>query len=92
MESDEKIKIYDKGVRVETKDKLYRLLFDYRAGDMWSPRINLTEALKVELEYFIDCVRRNRPPVNDGEAGLRIVKMLVATDKSLKQGGKKVKL
>lgn len=92
MESDEKIKIYDKGVRTETKDKIYKLLIDYRAGDMWSPHVNLTEALKTELEYFVDCIVKNKTPVNDGESGLRIVKMLVATDKSLKQGGKRIKL
>lgn len=92
LETDEKIKIYDKGVRAGTKDKIYRMLVDYRSGDMWSPHVNLTEALKGELQYFVDCVLKNKTPINDGEAGLRVVKMLVATDKSLKQGGKMIKL
>jgi len=92
LQADEKIKIYDKGVNVETKEGMYKLWVDYRAGDMWSPRVEHTEALKMELEYFIDCILNDKKPINDGEAGLRITKMLLATDESLKNEGKKVKL
>jgi hypothetical protein len=46
----------------------------------------------VEASYFIDCVRNNKSPFNDGEAGLRIVRMLEAADESLKHKGKLVKV
>jgi len=92
LQTDEKIKIYDKGVKIRNKEGLYRLMVDYRAGDMFSPRIDQTEALKVELEYFVDCIINNKTLVNDGKAGLRVVRMLEATDKSLKQGGKIIKI
>jgi predicted dehydrogenase len=46
----------------------------------------------VEASYFIDCIRNNKRPFNDGEAGLRIVRMLEAADESLKQKGKIVRV
>ena len=92
LEADEKIKIYNKGVNIKSKEGVYELLVDYRAGDMLSPRIAPTEALRVESEYFVDCVLKNITPINDGQAGLRIVKMLKASDTSLKHKGKLINL
>ena len=92
LESDEKIKIYDKGVDVTTPESIYDLLISYRSGDVWSPKINQTEALKVEAEYFVDCVENNKTPFNDGMAGLRVVKILEATSKSLKSRGETIPL
>ena len=59
---------------------------------MWAPKIEQTEALKVELEYFIDCIWKNRTPINDGCAGLRVVSMLEAVDESLQNKGMTVRL
>jgi predicted dehydrogenase len=87
LEADEKIKIYDKGVKVATQEGLYNLLVSYRSGDMWAPQIEQTEALRKELGYFIECISNNERPMNDGFAGLRIVKMLQAATDSLQQRG-----
>src|SRR5882762_1647809 len=96
LEADEKLKIYDKGVAVNgnghAKQGLYDLLVSYRSGDMWAPRVEQAEALKVELKYFVDCVRMSQTPINDGVAGLRVVKLLEAVDRSLKERGKTVTL
>ena len=92
LQSDEKIKIYDRGVEVNNKEGIYNLLVDYRSGDMWSPRVDHEEALKRELRYFIDCIKRNKPPINDGHAGLRVVKLLELTDQSLRNKGKVIKI
>ncbi len=92
IEADEKLKVYDKGVSVATGQGIYELLVSYRSGDMWSPRVEQTEALAVEAKYFIDCVSKNEKPFNDGQAGLRIVRLLEAADKSLKQRGVPVQL
>ncbi len=92
LEADEKIKIYDKGVLVKNHDGVYQLLVSYRSGDMWAPRVEQTEALRAEIEYFIDCINHRTTPFNDGVAGLRIVRMLEAADRSLKQKGKAVAL
>jgi predicted dehydrogenase len=87
LEADEKIKVYDKGVNVSTQEGVYDLLVNYRSGDMWAPQIEQTEALRTELGYFIDCIANNRRPINDGAAGLRIVKMLQAATDSLRTKG-----
>ena len=92
LEADEKIKVYDKGAQMNNGQGLYELLVSYRAGDMWAPRVEQTEALKVELGYFLDCVARSETPLNDGVAGTRVVRMLEAADQSLKERGRAVTL
>jgi len=92
LEADEKIKVYDKGVQMENRQGVYDLLVSYRSGDMWAPKVEQTEALKLELEYFIDCVKESKTPHNDGHAGRRVVQMLEAADKSLKEKGEIVQL
>jgi len=92
LEADEKIKVYDKGVQITNGKGVYELLVSYRSGDVWAPRVEQSEALKVELEYFIDCVLNDRTPINDGLAGLRVVKILEAADQSLTERGKIVPL
>jgi predicted dehydrogenase len=87
MEADEKLKIYDKGVNVTTQQGLYNLLVNYRSGDMWAPRIEQCEALKLELQYFVECIQKDEMPFNDGFAGLRVVKMLEAANESLTKRG-----
>jgi predicted dehydrogenase len=87
LEVDEKIKVYDKGVNVTSQQGLYRLLVSYRSGDMWSPQIEQSEALRSELGYFVRCIKQDETPMNDGSAGLRIVKMLEAATESLTKRG-----
>jgi predicted dehydrogenase len=92
LEADEKIKIYDKGVNVTSREGLYDLLVHYRSGDMWAPQIEQVEALTRELSYFVDCIANDKTPVNDGEAGLRVVRMLEAANESIRQRGAVVRL
>ncbi len=92
LEADEKVKVYDKGVQITGGEGVYDLLVSYRSGDMWSPKVEQTEALKAECQYFIECVKGGNEPFNDGYAGLKIVKMLEATDTSIKNNGKMVYL
>lgn len=88
LEPDEKIRIYDKGVDVTTREGVYDLLVSYRSGDMLAPKIEQMEALKVETRYFLDCIKEGRNPHNDGEAGLRVVQILEAADRSIKNRGR----
>ena len=87
VEPTEKVKVYDKGVDLSTKQGIYDLLISYRSGDMWAPKVDQTEALQLETRYFVNCVNTGDRPFNDGRAGLRVVKMLEATQKSLRSGG-----
>ncbi len=92
LEADEKIKVYDKGVEMSNGEGVYQLLVSYRSGDMWAPRVEQIEALQAEAAYFTDCVMNNKKPFNDGQAGLEVVKMLEAADRSLEQKGKIIEL
>ncbi|HUH66144.1 MAG TPA: Gfo/Idh/MocA family oxidoreductase [Syntrophales bacterium] len=92
LEADEKIKIYDKGVEVRTKEAEYKMLVNYRSGDMYAPRVESSEALKIEAEYFVQCITENKRPINDGHAGLRVVKMLDACNESLRNKGREISL
>ena len=87
LEADEKVKVYDKGVEMTNGQGVYDLLVSYRTGDVWGPKCDQTEALKVELQYFVDCVRNDQIPLNDGMAGLRVVRLLDAAERSLQQRG-----
>jgi predicted dehydrogenase len=90
VEADEKVKVYDKGVDITSGQGVYELLVSYRSGDMWSPKVDQTEALTAEAKYFIDCILKNETPFNDGVAGLRVVRLLEAADQSLKARGKAI--
>jgi len=92
LEADEKLKIYDKGAQISNGQGLYDLMVSYRSGDMWAPKVEQTEALKLELGHFVDCVLKDRTPLNDGIAGLRVVKLLEAADRSLKERGRAVQI
>jgi predicted dehydrogenase len=93
LESSEKVKIYDKGVKLgEQGDARYQVLVGYRAGDMWAPNIDVTEALLTEAVHFLDCVTNSRPSMTGGEAGLRIVRILEAASRSMAVRGQVVEL
>jgi predicted dehydrogenase len=87
LEADEKIKVYDKGAHITSREGLHNLLVNYRSGDMWSPQVEQIEALRQELAYFVDCISNNDAPFNDGIAGLRVVKLLEAANQSVKKRG-----
>ena len=92
LEVDEKIKVYDKGVDIVSREGVYELLVSYRSGDMSAPKVAQTEALKLEAEHFVDCISNNITPVNDGLSGLRVVKILEASSESIKNNGKMIQL
>jgi predicted dehydrogenase len=92
LEADEKIRVYDKGVEMSSGDGIRDLLVSYRSGDMWAPKVEVMEALRVELDYFADCILTGGTPINDGLAGLRVVRMLEAAERSIKKRGELVRL
>ncbi len=94
LESTEKIKVYDSGVTFKPDDKqaIYDTMIQYRTGDMYAPKLDLQEALKVECQHFVDCIRTGTQPITNGEFGLEIVKILEAAQSSIKQQGKKIDL
>jgi predicted dehydrogenase len=93
LEADEKLRIYDKGVSMSTNpSNLHQLLVSYRSGDMWAPQVENIEALRAETAYFVKCIEENTKPMNDGEAGLRVVRILEAADRSIRTRGEAITL
>lgn len=92
LEADEKIRVYDKGVSIAGTEGVYDLLVSYRSGDVWVPHLEPGEALQQELRYFIECISSGVSPFNDGQAGLRVVKILEAANQSLHAKGSMVYL
>ena len=81
----EKLRVYDKGADVKNEAGMHAALVSYRTGDMHAPKIEEAEALKVETRYFLDCILNKTRPINDGMAGLRVVRILEAAEQSLNQ-------
>jgi predicted dehydrogenase len=93
LEADEKVRVYDKGVSMSTNPaNLHQLLVSYRSGDMWAPQVEQVEALRAETAYFLKCIEENLKPLNDGHAGLRVVRILEAAEKSVRHRGEAVTL
>lgn len=90
----EKIKIYDKGVdlNMADKDEVYHLKVQYRVGDMYAPKLEDHEALALETRHFADCIMNGCDPLTGGLAGIEVVKVLVASEQSLKNRGAPVEL
>ena len=90
----EKLKIYDRGVNlpVDKKEITNTSQFKYRMGDMVAPKLDDSEALKTECQYILKCIRSGERPINDGYAGLRIVKIIEAATQSMKNKGAAVSL
>ena len=82
MELERKLTVYDKGF-----DEDYSGYGEYiaRSGDIFSPRVPNDEPLRIECEHFVECVRRRAEPRSNGEAGLRVVRVLEALQRSLRE-------
>lgn len=94
IEPTEKVRVYDKGVvasRSGTEEK-YQTLVSYRTGDVWVPKLDTTEALHHVAVEFLEAIGERRAPLTDGHAGLRIVRLLEAAQKSIAGGGKTIAL
>ncbi|EMO53689.1 oxidoreductase, NAD-binding domain protein [Leptospira noguchii str. 1993005606] len=97
LDPTEKIKIYDTGYnyrtnregRKEGQDKL-RFLVDYRVGDIYVPKIDSKEALFGMAFDFINSINENKRPVSDFESGLKVIKILEASQQSIKQSGREI--
>ncbi len=93
LEASEKVKIYDKGIVINnTPEGIYKLMVDYRTGDMHAPQLDTTEALRFEVACFVDSIQNSTEPVSNGKAGLRIVHILEAATLSLSKKGRPVDL
>ena len=94
LDQAESIKVYNKGIEVQKNDieERGKLLISYRSGDMYAPKVDHTEALSLMVKEFADCISENRPALTDGEAGLRVLQILEASERSIKADGASVRI
>lgn len=97
IDNEGKLKIYDKGVdKIESNLSQNGPFGEFhirlRSGDLFVPKLFNYEPLKKECEHFIECIRDNKRPLTDGENGLRVVRVLDAAYKSLKNSGMPVNI
>ncbi len=91
LEPSEKVKIYDKGVSfTDDPAKIHEMRVGYRTGDMWAPKLDGAEALRVEGEHFIDCIEQKKTSQTDGRLGLRVVELIEAATSSMRGRGETV--
>jgi predicted dehydrogenase len=91
LQPSEKVKVYDKGVSLtDDPAKIQEMRVGYRTGDMWAPKLVDTEALRVEGEHFLECIRSGKPPLTDGSFGVRVVELIEAATNSMRGRGETV--
>jgi predicted dehydrogenase len=91
LEPSEKVKIYDKGINfTEDPKQIQEMRVGYRTGDMWAPKLDGTEALRLGGDHFIDCIINKKTPQTDGLLGLRVVELIEAATSSMRGRGETV--
>lgn len=85
----EKIRVYDKGVDVLPHyDNFGEFHLSYRFGDIFIPRLEQAEPLKIETAHFIACIEGKEEPLSSGAHGLEVVEVLEKACQSIKEDGK----
>ncbi len=92
LEPDHQVVIYDKGLDIATEEDRRRMLVQRRTGDIYAPKIDQTEPLETMARHFVDCIQNGETPITDGEAGLKVVRLIEATMKSMQKGGTVISL
>ena len=87
-ESVEKVKIFGEGIDTRTDaDDFGEFQLTYRAGDIHVPHLDNREPLRMECEDFINSIMNGGKAKSDGQSGLRVVKVLEAAQKSIRNAG-----
>jgi predicted dehydrogenase len=91
LEPSEKVKVYDKGISFTDDPKqIHEMRVGYRTGDMWAPKLAMTEALRVASDHFVDCIEQSKVPETDGRLGIRVVELIEAATSSMRGRGETV--
>jgi predicted dehydrogenase len=90
----EKIKVYDRGItrRADLVGSSQVPLGYRRTGDVWSPQLDMTEALSAEASHFLRCIRGAERPLTNGESAVQIIEILEAAEQSMQELGRAIPL
>lgn len=92
LSANEPVKVYDSGVVARTDEERNRLKYEYRSGDVFSPKVPPREALSGMVAAFAAAIRDGKPPVSDGRFGADTVRILEAAQRSVESGGSETRL
>ena len=92
MNNSEKVKVYDSGIQVTTKEEVYKAMISYRSGDVYCPKLDGAEALATECRHFLESIANKTKPLSDGNFGLEVVRILDAAQQSMENRGAIVEL
>ena len=90
----QRLSVFDRGVDPVgvAADKKRDILVSYRLGDVVAPALPEGEALQASVQEFVTSVQSGRKPLTDGEAGLRVLRILEAAGESIAKDGVTVPL
>jgi predicted dehydrogenase len=92
VETNEKLRVYDKCAEHNTNYDSFAEYVTLRFGDITIPHLKIEEPLRLECEHFLECIRDHKQPQSDGNDGLRVLRVLDAAQKSLRNNGVPVAL
>lgn len=92
LEPSEKVRIYDTGYQHKTDEDKNKIMVDYRTGDVHIPKLSSQEALLGVAIDFVQSIQHNKKPIASAELGINVVRILEASQESIKNGGKEVKI
>jgi predicted dehydrogenase len=87
VETTEKLRVYDKSAEQNTSYNSFAEYVTLRFGDVTIPHLKIEEPLRLECQHFLACIRDHKQPQSDGKDGLRVLRVLNAAQKSLRNNG-----
>lgn len=89
----EKIKVYDKGVEIQPHyENFGEFQLTLRSGDIFLPRVEMTEPLKIEAQHFVDVIAGRAESISSGRHGLEVVEVLERACQSIKDDGRPIEV
>jgi predicted dehydrogenase len=90
--SNEPVRIFDSGAHLRDPETFGEYQLTYRTGDILSPKVAVTEPLALQLTDFCDAIRTGTTPRSSAEVGLDVVRIIETVDRSLRLGGRPVRV
>lgn len=92
LEPSEKVRVYDTGYDHKTDEDRTSIMVDYRTGDVYIPKLSSREALAGVAEDFVQSIVQQKEPLSNAMLGRSVVRILEASQESIKQNGKEISL
>ena len=92
LEPSEKVRVYDTGYNHKTEEDRTRIMVDYRTGDVYIPKLSSREALAGVADDFVQSVIHKKDPLSNATLGKSVVRILEASQESIKNNGKEIRI